>query len=89
VWDNGHELIIHVNFMVICVYYMGLGSNGCFMASAALTDGHYRTYIISNVGHPRLDSIVPLVLCTIVYNIWGTDVVLWVHRDSINPTGNG
>jgi hypothetical protein len=44
-------------------------SNGCFMASAALTDGHYRTYIISSVGHPRLDSIVPLVLCTIVYNI--------------------
>jgi hypothetical protein len=30
-------------------------------------DGHYRTNIISNVGHPRSDSVVPLVLRTIYY----------------------
>jgi hypothetical protein len=35
--DNGHELTIHVNFMVKCVYYTGLRSNGCFMADGALT----------------------------------------------------
>jgi uncharacterized membrane protein len=29
-------------------------------------DGHYRTDIISSVGHPRLDSIVPLMLYMVV-----------------------
>jgi hypothetical protein len=28
-------------------------------------DGHNRTNIISGVGHPRSDSIVMLVLCTV------------------------
>jgi hypothetical protein len=67
--DNSYGLTIHVNFMVKCVCYMGLGSNGCFMAV--------------------LDSIVPLVLCTIAYNIRGTSVVLQVFWDSVNPAGNG
>ena len=68
---------------------MGFESNGCFMAGAALTDNRYKTDIISGVGHLRLDSIVPLVLCMVVYNIWGTGVVLQVHRDSTNSTSNG
>jgi hypothetical protein len=32
--------------------------------------------IISSVGHLRSDSVVPLVLCTIAYNIQGIGVVL-------------
>jgi hypothetical protein len=89
VWDNGHRLTIYVNFMVKCVYYIGLGSDGCFMASAALTTGHYRMNIISGVGHPRSDLVVPLVLCMVVYNIQGTDVILKVPRDNANLVGNG
>jgi hypothetical protein len=60
----------------MCVYYMGLGSNGCFTADAALMGSHYRMDIISGVGHPRSDSIIPLVLCMVAYNIQGTGVVL-------------
>jgi uncharacterized membrane protein len=56
-----------------------------FVASAALTDSHYKTDIISSVGHPRTNSVVPLVLCTIVCNIRDTGVVLQVSRDSANP----
>jgi hypothetical protein len=59
------SLIYELYDMIKCVSYMSLGSNGCFMASAALTDNHYKTYIISNVGHPRSDSVVPLVLCMV------------------------
>jgi hypothetical protein len=59
---------------------MGLGFNGCFMAGVVLTGGHYRMKIISGVGHSRLDSVVPLVLCTVAYNIRGTGVVLQVFE---------
>ena len=87
--DNGHGLTIHVNFMVKYVCHMGLGSNGCFMVDAALMSGHYKTDIISGVGHPRSNSVVLLVLCMIMYNIWGTGVVLQVPWDSANPTRKG
>jgi hypothetical protein len=50
--------------------------------------GHYRTDIISGVGHPRSDSVVLLVLCMVVYNGYGTDIVLQVPRDSINLVEN-
>ena len=73
----------------MCIYYMGLGSNDCFMAGTALTGGHYRTNIINGVGHPRSDSVVSLVLYTIVNNIRGTGVVLQVLRDSVNTVGKG
>jgi hypothetical protein len=73
--------------MSVC--YMGLRSSGCFMAGSALTSGHYRMDIISGVGHLRLDSVMPLVLCTVVYNIRDTGVVLHVPRDSANSTRNG
>jgi hypothetical protein len=56
---------IHVNFIVKC---MGLGSNSCFMTSITLTGGHYMTYIISSVGHPRLDLIGLLMLWMVAYN---------------------
>jgi hypothetical protein len=69
---------IHVNFMVKCVCYMGLGSNGCFMISITLMGGQYRMNIISGVGHPRSNSVVPLVLCTVACNGQGTGIVLQV-----------
>ena len=71
----------------MCVCYMGLGSNGYFIADIALTSGHYKTDIISRVGHPRSDLIVPLVLCTVAYNIWGIGVILQVPQHSTKPAG--
>ena len=52
-------------------------------------DGHYRTDIISGVGHLRSDLVMPLVLCTVVCNGWGTGIVLQVHRDNANPVEKG
>jgi hypothetical protein len=51
--------------------------------------GHYRTNIISSVGHPRLDSIVPLVLCTGSMQWFGHGIVLQVPQDSDNLAENG
>ena len=62
--DNGHGLTVYVNFMVNCGPWIQ-----CFMAGAALMGGHYRTNIISGVGHPRSDLDVSLVLCMVTYNI--------------------
>ena len=59
-------LLYGLNDMVKCVCSIGLGSNGCFMAEAALM-GHYKMEIISGVGYPRLDSVMPLVLCSVQY----------------------
>jgi hypothetical protein len=43
----------------------GFGSNGFVTKMQPFPmDGHYRTDVISGVGHLRSDSIVPLVLCT-------------------------
>jgi hypothetical protein len=78
-------LLYRLDDMVKCVCYMSLGSNGFFMTGTALTSNHYRTNIFSNVGQPRLNSIVLLVLCTVVYNIRGTGVVLQVPWDRANP----
>ena len=66
----------------VCMCYMGLGSNGCFIAEVALTGSHYKTDIISNVGHLRRDLVMALVLCTVAYNIRGTGVLLQVPWDS-------
>jgi hypothetical protein len=87
--DNGNGLTIHVNFMIKCVCYMGLGSNGSDQTSVALMGSHYKTYIISSVGHPRSNSVVPLVLCMVAYNIRGTAVVLQVSQDRTNFAENG
>jgi hypothetical protein len=59
------------------------------VVDAALLGGYYRTNIISGVGHPRSNSVVPLVLCMIACNGWGTDIELQVSLDSANPTENG
>ena len=64
-----------------------------FVADAALMGGHYKTDIISIVtsgtSHPGSDLVVPLVLCTVAYNGWGTSIVLQVFRDSANTIENG
>jgi hypothetical protein len=60
-----------------------------FAACTALTGYYYRTDIISGVGHPRSDSVVPLVLCMVGCNGWGTGIVLQVPRDSANPVEKG
>ena len=59
------SLLYRLYDMVKCMCYMGHGSNGYFMAGAALIGDHYRIDIISSVGHPRSDLVVPLVLCTV------------------------
>jgi hypothetical protein len=89
VWDNSHELTMHVNFIVkyVC-YYMGLGSNDCFMTNITLTDGHYKMYIISRVTHLRSDLIRLLVLWMVAYNGQNTGIVLQVPWDNANPTEN-
>jgi hypothetical protein len=52
---------------VVCVWG-GFGSNGFVIKMQPFPmDGHYRTDIISSVGHPRSDSVVPLVLHTVCY----------------------
>jgi hypothetical protein len=49
----------------VCV---GFGSNGFVTKTQPFPmNGHYRTDVISGVGHPRLDSIMPLVSCTVCY----------------------
>jgi hypothetical protein len=83
------SLLYRLNDMVKYVYYMGPGSNSCFVTGVALMGGHYRTDIINGIGYPRSDSVLPLVLCTVAYNIQGTGVVLQVPRDNVNLTENG
>jgi hypothetical protein len=64
-WYNGHGLTIQVNIMVKCVC-VGFGSNGFVTKMQSFPmDGHYRTDIISNVGHLRSNSVISLVLCTV------------------------
>jgi hypothetical protein len=74
----------------MCVLYGGFGSNG-FVTKVQLfpMDGHYRTDIISGVGHPRSDSVVPLMLFVVACNGWGTGIVLQVPRDSTNLDKRG
>ena len=58
---NGHGLTIWVSFMVNVCVWRGFGSNG-FMTKIQPfpMDCHYRTDVISGVGHPRSDMVVPL-----------------------------
>jgi hypothetical protein len=63
---NGHRLIIHISFMVNVCVCEGFGSNGFVIKMQPFPiDGHYRTDVISGVGHPKSDSIVSLVLRTV------------------------
>jgi hypothetical protein len=62
---NGHGLTIRVSFMVNVCVCGGFGSNGFVTNDVTISNGYYRTDVISGVGHPRLDSIVPLMLRTV------------------------
>jgi hypothetical protein len=82
---NGHGLIIYVSFMVKCVCDI-------WALDPMVVRGrhsHYRIGIIRGVGHPRLDSVVPLVLCTVACNIRGTSIILQVPQDNANPAEKG
>ena len=59
-----------------------------FVADAALTGDHYRTDIISGMGYLGLNSVVPLVLCTLACNGWDIDIVLQIPHDSANFAEN-
>jgi hypothetical protein len=67
---------------------MSLGSNDFFVTGTTLTGDHYKTLIISRVGYSRSNSVRLLVLWTVVYNDWGTDIILQVPRDNVNPAEN-
>jgi hypothetical protein len=71
----------------MCVLYMPW-IQWLFVAGTALMGGHYRMDIISNVGHPRSNSVVLLALCMVTYNGWGIGIVLQIPRDNANPTEN-
>ena len=59
---NGHGLLYGLTLWLVCVWG-GFGSNGFVTKMQPFVmDGHYKTDVISDVGHPRLDSVVPLVL---------------------------
>jgi hypothetical protein len=73
----------------MCVLYGGFGLNGFVTKVQPFPmDSHYKMDIISGVGHPRSDSIVPLVLCKVACNGWGVSIVLQVLRDSVNLAEN-
>jgi hypothetical protein len=61
----------------MCVLNGGFGSNDFVTKVQPFPMiGHYKMNIISSVGHPRSDSVVPLVLRMVMCNGWGTGIVL-------------
>jgi hypothetical protein len=78
-------MVMGLHYGQMCVLH-GPGIQWLFVASATLIGGHYRTNIISSVGHPRSDLIMLLVLCMVTCNGWDTGIVLQIYRDSSNPT---
>jgi hypothetical protein len=50
--------------MCVCGGGGGFGSNG-FVTKMQPFPDHYRTNLISGIGHWRLDSVMPLVLSTV------------------------
>jgi hypothetical protein len=57
---------------MVCVCVCGGGGEGGFRSNGFVIkmqsfpmDGHYRTDVINDVGHPRLDSVMSLVLRTV------------------------
>jgi hypothetical protein len=71
--SNGHELTIHVSFMVKCVYYTRLWIHWFCDPGTTIPNGSViirRTSLVG-VGHSRSDSIVPLMLHTVCCAIAG------------------
>jgi hypothetical protein len=65
--SNGHELTIHVNFMVKCVCYTMLWIYWSCDIGATIPNGSVTIgwMPLIGVGHSRSDSIVPLMLRTV------------------------
>jgi hypothetical protein len=82
----------YIDFILysMCVLYGGFRSNSFVTKTQSFPmDSHYMMNIISGVGHLRLNSIVSLVLCMVVCNDWGTDIVLDIPWDSANFAKKG
>ena len=58
----------------MCVLY-GPWIQWLFVVGTTLIGSHYMIDIISGVGHPRLDLVVPLVLCMVACSVWDTGIV--------------
>ena len=67
---NSHELIYRLHTMIKFVGVIWrLGSNGFLTKVQPFPMvGHYRMDAISGMGHPRSDSVMPLLLRTVVCN---------------------
>jgi hypothetical protein len=65
----GHELTIHVRFMVKCACYMGLCIHWFCDHGATIPNGlvTIRRMPLVGVGHSGLDSILSLMLHTVCY----------------------
>ena len=64
-------LLYKLALWLVCVC-RGFGSNSFMTNDAAIPmDGHYRTNIISDVGHPWSDSVMLLMLCTVQFAMAG------------------
>ena len=74
---NGYGLTIHVSFLVKCMC-VGFGSNGFVIKTQPFPmDGHYRMDVISGVGHPRSNSVVPLVLHMVCCAMAGAPIMYY------------
>jgi hypothetical protein len=73
----------------VLVCYMCLGSNGYFITDATLIGKSLQDIYYYCMDHLRSNLVGPLVLGMVVYNGWGTDIVLQVLQDSINSIENG
>jgi hypothetical protein len=75
---NGHGLTIQFSFMVNVHVCGGFGSNGFVIIMQPFPiDGHYRTSVISCVGHPRSDAVMLLVLCMVRCAVTGAPALYY------------
>jgi hypothetical protein len=62
----------------VCGGEGGFGSNDFVTKMQSFPmDDHYRTDVISGVGHPRSDSIMLLVLCMVCYIMAGASALYY------------
>jgi hypothetical protein len=74
----------------VYVLYESFGFNGFVIKVQSFPMvSHYRTDIISGVGHLRSDLVVLLILCMVACNDWDIGILLQVSQDSPNFTENG
>ena len=70
-------LLYRLTLWSVCVWG-AFESNGFVIKTQPfLLDGHYRTDVISGVGHPMLDSVMLLVLRTVCCAMAGAPVLYY------------